>query len=106
MTLSKPVDLLDLLNISKMRGLDLSHLFGLFLLKNSSVDFSFFYLFVFNEVQLIYNVVQSLPYSKVTQLYIYIFFFFRFFSLIGYYKISRIVPCAIQKVLVGYLFYI
>ena len=33
-------------------------------------------------------------------------FFFRFFSLISYYKILSIVPCAIQQVLVGYLFYI
>ena len=44
-------------------------------------------------------------YSKVIQLYIYIFPF-RFFSLIGYYKILSIVPCAIQWVLVGYLFFI
>ena len=36
----------------------------------------------------------------------YISIFFRFFSLIGYYKILSIVPCAIQWVLVVYLFYI
>ena len=36
--------------------------------------------------------------------YIYIFFF-RFFSLTGYYIILRIIPYAIQYVLVGYLFY-
>ena len=35
--------------------------------------------------------------------YIYIF---RFFSLIDYYRILSRVPCAIQYVLVGYLFYI
>ena len=36
-------------------------------------------------------------YSKVIQLYMYIYtFFFRFFSLIGYYKILSIVPCAMQ----------
>ena len=41
-------------------------------------------------------------YSKVIQLlhiyiYIYIYiFFFRYFSIIGYYKILNIVPCAIQ----------
>ena len=105
MTLSKPVDLLDLLNISKMRGLDLSHLFGLFLLKNSSVDFSFFYLFVFNEVQLIYNVVQSLPYSKVTQLYTYILFFI-FFSIMVYHRILNMVPCAMPYDLVVYPSYI
>ena len=34
-------------------------------------------------------------YSKVIQLYTYIFFF-RFFSIIGYYKILNIVPSAIQ----------
>ena len=34
-------------------------------------------------------------YSKVIQLYVYILFF-RFFSIIGYYKILSIVPCAIQ----------
>ena len=39
------------------------------------------------------------------QIYIYIFFF-RFFSLIGYYKILSIVPCAIQWVLAGYLLHI
>ena len=32
--------------------------------------------------------------------YIYIFFF-RFFTLIGYYKILRLVPYVIQQVLVG-----
>ena len=31
-------------------------------------------------------------------------FFFRFFSTIVYYKILKIVPCAIQWDLVGYLF--
>ena len=45
-------------------------------------------------------------YSKVIQLYIYLYiiyiykdintFLFRFFSIIGYYKILSIVPCAIQ----------
>ena len=33
-------------------------------------------------------------------------FFFRFFSIIGYYKILKIVPCALQQVLVVYLFYV
>ena len=42
-------------------------------------------------------------YSKVIQVYIYIFFF-RFFSIIGYYKILNIVPCARQEGLVAYLF--
>ena len=45
-------------------------------------------------------------YSKVIQLYMYVYiFFFRVFSIIGYYKILNIVPCAIKKVLVVYLFY-
>ena len=37
--------------------------------------------------------------------YIYIFFFI-FFSILVYYKILDIVPCAMQLVLVVYLFYI
>ena len=57
-------------------------------------------------------------YSKVISLYVcvcvcvcvyiyrYIYNFFRFFSHIGYYKILSIVPCAIQYILVVYLFYI
>ena len=48
---------------------------------------------------------QFQVYSKMIQLYIYIFFF-RSFSIIGYYKILNIVPCAIQQVLVVYLFYV
>ena len=41
-----------------------------------------------------------------TYIYIYVYIFlFRFFSIIVYYKILSIVPCAIQQVLVGYLFY-
>ena len=48
------------------------------------------------EVQLIYNIVlvsgiqQS---DSVIHMYI---FFFRFFSIIDYYKILNIVPCAVQ----------
>ena len=46
-------------------------------------------------------------YSKVIQLYIYMYsFFFRVFSIIGYYKILNVIPYATQWVLVGYLFYI
>ena len=45
--------------------------------------------------------------SKVIQINTYVYIFFlRFFSIIGYYKILIIVPCAIQQVLAGYLFYI
>ena len=43
--------------------------------------------------------------DSVISIYLSIIFF-RFFSLIGHYKILSIVPCAIQQVLVGYLFYI
>ena len=42
--------------------------------------------------------------SKVIPSYIHTYILFRFFSLIGHSKILGIVPCAIQKVLVGYLF--
>ena len=54
------------------------------------------------SVVLVSSVQQS---DSVIHMYIYIFSF-RFFSLIGYYKILSVVPCAIQWVLVGYLFYI
>ena len=38
--------------------------------------------------------------------YIYMYnYFFRFFSIIGYYKINSIVPCALQQVLVVYFIY-
>ena len=36
-------------------------------------------------------------------MYIYILFLFRFFSIIGYYKVLGIAPSAIQWALVGYL---
>ena len=62
--------------------------------------------------------VQFLVYIKVIQfmcVYIYThahphthtyIFFFIFFSIVVYYRILNIVPCAIQKDLVVYLFYI
>ena len=37
-------------------------------------------------------------------MYTYIFFY-KFFSIIGYYKILNIVPCAIQEILVAYFVY-
>ena len=43
---------------------------------------------------MIYNIVFQV-YSKVIWLYIF-FPFFWFFSIIGYYKILNIVPCATQ----------
>ena len=42
-----------------------------------------------------------------TRIYIHIYvFFFRFISLIGYYKILTLVACATQQVLVVYLFHV
>ena len=35
-------------------------------------------------------------FSKSDPVITYLFFFFRFFSIIGYYKILNIFPCAIQ----------
>ena len=56
------------------------------------------------EVYLLYDVVfiSGIQHSD-SVLYV---FFFRFFSLIGYYKILSRVPCAMQQDLVGYPFYI
>ena len=64
------------------------------------------------DIQLVYSVVlvpgvqQS---DSVLHICVYIYryiFFFRLLSIIGYYKILNIVPCAIQQALVVYLFYI
>ena len=50
---------------------------------------------------------QFQSYNKVIHLYIYKYsFFFRFFSHIRYYRIVSRVPCAMQQVLIGCLFYI
>ena len=50
---------------------------------------------------------QFQGYSRVIQLYMYTYlFFFRFFSHIGHYRVLSSVPCAIQQVLIRYLFYI
>ena len=52
------------------------------------------YICVYNTYMLCINILtESFP-------------FFRFFSLIGYYKILSIVPYVIQEVLIDYLFYI
>ena len=48
---------------------------------------------------------QFQVYSKLIQLYVYIYpFFFRFFSHVGYYRLLSRVPCAVQQVLVADLF--
>ena len=57
--------------------------------------------YCFLLLKCIYNVVLE---SGVQQCDLVIYN--QFFSIIGYYKMLRIVPCAIQQVLVGYLFYI
>ena len=45
--------------------------------------------------------------AKVNQLYIYIYpLFFRFSSQVGHYRVLSRVPCAIQQVLISYIFYI
>ena len=47
----------------------------------------------------------SYQYSKVVQLYMYIYLFFsRFFSNVGYYRILSRITCAIQKVLADYIY--
>ena len=44
---------------------------------------------------------------KVIQLCMYIFLlFFRFVSHIGHYRVLKRIPCALQQVLIRYLFYI
>ena len=50
-----------------------------------------------------------LLYRKVSQLYIYMYVspvFFRLFAHIGLYRVLSRVPCAIQQVLISYLFYL
>ena len=61
-----------------------------------------FFLFFFNFFFLNWSIVDwqgcvtfRCPAKWFSYLYIYVFFF-RFFSIIGYYKILSIVPCAIQ----------
>ena len=61
------------------------------------------------DVELIYSVVivsgvwqsDSVTHTHIHS-FIYIFFFI--FSPIGYYKVLSRVPCAVQAVLIGYLF--
>ena len=66
---------------------------------NSFFLFFFALNFFLTEIELIYNVVlvsdvqQS---DSVIHIYKYIYSFYMFFSIIGYYKTLSIVPCAIQ----------
>ena len=61
------------------------------LFRVGTVSFIFLSFFFF-EVYLIYNVVLVSGIQPSDS----VIFFFRFFSIIGYYKILNIVPCAIQ----------
>ena len=59
-------------------------------------------------VKLIYIVVSGVQQCD-SGIYLYIYsyiIFFKFFSIIGYNKIFNIVLCAVQSVLVVYLFHI
>ena len=60
----------------------------------------------FIEVQLICNVTDVQQSDSVIHLLDINVYIFRFFSIVGYYKISNIFPCVIQYVLIGFLFYI
>ena len=50
-------------------------------------------------------VCQSMLCSKMTQLYTYILFFIVFHSIMVYHRIRNRIPCATQKDLVVYPFY-
>ena len=71
----------------------------------SSLDQIFFFLF-HTGVRLINNVVFILGIQQSDSvLYIYMYLLvFKFFSHLAYYRVLSRVPCAIQWVLVGYLF--
>ena len=65
----------------------------------------FFFKFLF-ECSCFTMLYQFLLYSKVNQLYIYIYpLFFGFPSHLGHHRALSRVPCAIQQVLISYLFY-
>ena len=54
-----------------------------------------------------YRLYINKKYAKVyIYIYIYIYVLFQYLSVISYYKILSIVPCTIQWVFVGYIFYI
>ena len=61
-----------------------------------------YFLKIFIGVQLIYNIVLILGAQQSE----YVHSFLRFFSHIGHYRVLSRVPCAIQQVLISYLFYI
>ena len=51
-----------------------------------------------------YTHISMYIYTHICTPYMYLFFF-RFFSIRGYYKTLNIAPCAIEQVSVVYLFY-
>ena len=59
----------------------------------SSFTFSFFF---FKKKRSIVDLQCYVSFRCIANIYIYIQFIFRFFSLIGYYKILSVVPCTIQ----------
>ena len=69
-------------------------------IQNPFPDLPFFFSF-FLEVELSYNVVLV---SGIQQSDSVIFFIS--YSIIGYYKILNIIPCAVRYILVAYLSYI
>ena len=71
------------------------------------------YLYIYISIYIPVSIYVSMSLCLYVSIYhlsiylsMYIYSFFRFFSLIGYYKILDIIPCAIQQVLVVYLIYI
>ena len=52
------------------------------------------------------DTIEQLNCTDNIYMYVYIYFSGLFPLLLGYYRILRIVPCAVQYVLAVYLFYI
>ena len=66
----------------------------------------FFFKLIFIIVDLQCCIIFLL-YNRVNLLYIHIYpLFFRFYSHIGHYRVLSRVPCAVQQILISYLFYI
>ena len=68
--------------------------------------FSFLFFIFLLEYRCFTILCQFLLYNKVNQLYVYIYpFFLGFPSHLGHHRVLSRVPCAIQQVLISYLFY-
>ena len=61
------------------------------------------FIYIFNFSSFLKTI---LCFSYTVKLFSNIYIYFRFFSIIDYYKILNIVPCAMQYIFVVYLFYI